>query len=110
MKPAAYIFAVRKLIHAMERCSTDQSRNGPLPRRQLHHLRYNRIADQIRALKARLVGHLRDIESDPLTAHPRPQSQRQVVALLSISFVQKESSHYRLARLSFNRTGGSILA
>jgi hypothetical protein len=45
-----------------QRIGVDPRPFAPLPRRQRHHLRYNRIAEEIRALEIKLVGHLSDID------------------------------------------------
>jgi hypothetical protein len=46
---------LRRLIGVDERPFT------LLPRRQRHHLRYNRLVEEIRVLEAKLVGHLGEI-------------------------------------------------
>jgi len=44
-----------------QRIGADPKPFTPIPRRQRHHLRYNRIVDDIRTLEAQLVGHLTEL-------------------------------------------------
>jgi len=46
------------------RIGVDERPFSPLPRRQRRHLRYHRIADEIRLLESRLVSHLDGINRD----------------------------------------------
>jgi hypothetical protein len=46
------------------RLGVDERPFSPLPRRQRRHLRYHRIADEIRLLESRLVSHLAGINRD----------------------------------------------
>ena len=58
------ILHVACILAERRRIGVDERPFSPLPRRQRRHLRYHRIADEIRLLESRLVSHLDGINRD----------------------------------------------
>jgi hypothetical protein len=52
---------IHRIKRLRRRIGVDERPFSPIPRRQRHHLRYNRIADEIRGLELKLAGHLGNI-------------------------------------------------
>jgi len=55
-----------RLVYLRRKLGLDLKPFSPLPRRPKHHVRYHRIAAEIRSLEAGLVGHLRNEVNDVL--------------------------------------------
>jgi len=52
---------IHRIRRLRQRIGADPRPFAPLPKRRRHHVRFHRIADEIRLLEQRLVGHLGDI-------------------------------------------------
>jgi hypothetical protein len=62
---------LNRLLYLRRKLGLDPKPFSPIPPRPRHHTRYRRIADEIRALEAGLVGHLQTDINDVLARRIR---------------------------------------